>query len=168
MFLLYVISAALVSIRHICNDLKDSVLCIVYVYSLSIFVPVHEVWSPDQLYLGLENQGLFQETSPCPESQYTELHYQIMDTHVPFSSPEGGVGGLGQISPPEGATAAYQPDGEGVGHQASIPMPKLGRWIPRSSHQLLVFDYSHSFISINTFSSQRRFFGLRFITKGRR
>lgn len=79
---------------------------------------VHEVWNPDQLYLGLEGQELFQETSPCPD-------YQIMDTHVPFSSPEGGAGGLGQISPPEGATAAYQPDGEGVGHQASIPMPKL-------------------------------------------
>lgn len=102
-------------------------------YSLSISVPVHEVWNPDQLYLGLEGQGLFQETSPCPESQYTELHYQIMDTHVHFSSPEGGAGDLGQISPPEGATAAYQPDGEGVGHQGSIPMPKLGRWIPRSS-----------------------------------
>nr|AUL77381.1 interferon regulatory factor 3 [Schizothorax labiatus] len=86
---------------------------------------VHEVWNPDQLYLGLKDQGLFQETSPCPESQYNELHYQIMDTHVPFSSPEGGVGGLGQISPPEGATAAYQPDGEGVGHQGSIPMTKL-------------------------------------------
>uniref|UniRef100_A0A673MCT8 Interferon regulatory factor 3-like n=1 Tax=Sinocyclocheilus rhinocerous TaxID=307959 RepID=A0A673MCT8_9TELE len=86
---------------------------------------VHEVWNPDQLYLGLEDQGLFQETSPCPESQYTELHYQIMDTQAPFSSPEGGVGVLGQISPPEGATAAYQPDGECVGHQGSIPMPKL-------------------------------------------
>uniref|UniRef100_A0A8C2HHM7 Interferon regulatory factor 3 n=1 Tax=Cyprinus carpio TaxID=7962 RepID=A0A8C2HHM7_CYPCA len=68
---------------------------------------VHEVWNPDQLYLGLGDQALFQETSPCPES-----HYQIMDTHVPFSSPEG-------------ATAAYQPDGEGVGHQGSNPMPKL-------------------------------------------
>ncbi|XP_016145450.1 interferon regulatory factor 3-like [Sinocyclocheilus grahami] len=86
---------------------------------------VHEVWNPDPLYLGLEDQGLFQETSPCPESQYTELHYQIMDTHAPFSSPEGGVGVLEQISPPDGAMAANQPDGEGVGHQGSIPMPKL-------------------------------------------
>lgn len=134
MLLLYVISAALVSIRHVYNDLKDSVLCIVYVYSLFIFVPVHEVWNPDQLFLGLEDHHILQETSPCPESQYNELHYQKMDTHVPFSSPEGGVGGLGQISPPEGATAVYQPDGEGVGHQGSIPMPKLGRWILRSSH----------------------------------
>uniref|UniRef100_A0A673M219 Interferon regulatory factor 3-like n=1 Tax=Sinocyclocheilus rhinocerous TaxID=307959 RepID=A0A673M219_9TELE len=102
----------------------------------------HEVWNPDQLYLGLEDQGLFQETSPCPESQYTELHYQIMDTQAPFSSPEGGVGVLGQISPPEGATAAYQPDGECVGHQGSIPMPKLGRWIPRFSHR-----YSHQLLT---------------------
>lgn len=115
MSLFYVISAALVSRRHVYKDLKGSVLCIVYVYSLLIFVPVHEVWNPDQLYLGLGDQALFQETSPCPES-----HYQIMDTHAPFSSPEG-------------ATAAYQPDGEGVGHQGSNPMPKLGRWIPRSS-----------------------------------
>ncbi|KAF4106907.1 interferon regulatory factor 3 [Onychostoma macrolepis] len=84
-----------------------------------------QVWNSDQLYLELKDQGLFQETSPCPEPQYTELSYQIMDTREPFSSPEGGVGGLGQISPPEGATAAYQPDGEGVGYQACIPMPKL-------------------------------------------
>ncbi|XP_059387717.1 interferon regulatory factor 3-like [Carassius carassius] len=68
---------------------------------------VREVWNPDQLYLGLGDQGLFQETSPCPES-----HYQIMDTHAPFSSAEG-------------ATAAYEPGVEGVGHQGSIPMPKL-------------------------------------------
>ncbi len=124
MFSLYVISVALVSMRHICNDLKGGVFCVCV--QPFIFVPVHEVWNPDQLYLGLEGQELFQETSPCPD-------YQTMDTHVPFSSPEGGAGGLGQISPPEGATAAYQPDGEAVGHQASIPMPKLGRWIPRSS-----------------------------------
>uniref|UniRef100_A0A8C2L602 Interferon regulatory factor 3-like n=1 Tax=Cyprinus carpio TaxID=7962 RepID=A0A8C2L602_CYPCA len=92
---------------------------------------VHEVWNPDQLYLGLEEQVLFQETSPCPESQYTEIHYQIVDTRGQFSSAEGAIGGLGQIPPSEGATAAGhhppadQPDGEGVGHQGSIPVAKL-------------------------------------------
>lgn len=140
MSLFYVISAALVSRRHVYKDLKGSVLCIVYVYSLLIFVPVHEVWNPDQLYLGLGDQALFQETSPCPESQYTEIHYQIVDTRGQFSSAEGAIGGLGQIPPSEGATAAGhhppadQPDGEGVGHQGSIPVAKLGKWLSKSSH----------------------------------
>ncbi|XP_043110168.1 interferon regulatory factor 3 [Puntigrus tetrazona] len=74
---------------------------------------VNEVWNPDQLYLGLEDQGPFQESSP-------ELSYQITDTCVPFSSPEGCVGGLGQTS-----AAVYQADGGGVGHHTSIPMAKL-------------------------------------------
>ncbi|XP_073684167.1 interferon regulatory factor 3 [Garra rufa] len=93
---------------------------------------VHEVWNPDQLYLGLEDQVLFQETSPCQETQYTQIgHYQIVDAQGQFSSAEGAVGGLGQIPPSEGATAAshhspaYQPDGEGVAHQGSISGPKL-------------------------------------------
>ncbi|XP_016096222.1 interferon regulatory factor 3-like isoform X2 [Sinocyclocheilus grahami] len=92
---------------------------------------VHEVWNPDQLYLGFEEPVLYQETSPCPESQYTEIHYQIVNTHGQFSSAEGAIGGLGQIPPSEGATAAghhppaYQPEGEGVGHQGSIPVTKL-------------------------------------------
>lgn len=99
-----------------------------------IFVPVHEVWPPDQLYLGLEEQVLFQETSQCQETQYT--HYQVVDLHGQFSPAEGAVGGLGQNSASEGATAAshhspaYQPDGEGVGHQESVPVQKLGKWIP--------------------------------------
>ncbi|KAL1263927.1 hypothetical protein QQF64_004282 [Cirrhinus molitorella] len=93
---------------------------------------VHEVWNPDQLYLGIDDQVLFQETSPCQETQYTEIgHYQLVDTQGQFTSAEGATGGLGQIPPSEGAMAAshhapaYQPDGEGVGHQESISAQKL-------------------------------------------
>ncbi|XP_059386412.1 interferon regulatory factor 3 [Carassius carassius] len=92
---------------------------------------VHEVWNPDQIYLGLEEQILFQEPNPCPESQYNEFHYQILDTREQFPSAEGAVGGLGQIPASEGATAAghhppeYQPEGEGEGHQATVPVISL-------------------------------------------
>uniref|UniRef100_A0A671KI45 Interferon regulatory factor 3 n=1 Tax=Sinocyclocheilus anshuiensis TaxID=1608454 RepID=A0A671KI45_9TELE len=123
---------------------------------------VHEVWNPDQLYLGLEEPVLFQETSPCPESQYTEIHYQIVDTHGQFSSAEGAIGGLGQIPPSEGATAAghhppaYQPDGEGVGHQGSIPATKLGKFFQFIRKHVGIFVLDSSLIfKLYTFNSHR-------------
>ncbi|XP_077062315.1 interferon regulatory factor 3 [Siphateles boraxobius] len=89
--------------------------------------------SQDQLYLG---QQLFQKMNPCSETQFTGMgHFQRVDTPGLFSSAGGAVGGLGQISPTDAATAVnphppeYQrpaacpPHAEG--DQAAIPEPKL-------------------------------------------
>lgn len=96
---------------------------------------VHEVWNPNQLYLGLEEQVLIQEMNPCSETQLTEMgRFQIVGSHEAFSSAGGAVGGLGQISPTEATTAvnhpspAYQPVGsppDGEGDLVGIPEPKL-------------------------------------------
>lgn len=103
-------------------------------FTFHLFVSVHEIWKPDQSYM---EQQLFQ-MNHCSETQFTGMaHYQTMDTAGVFSSAEGAVGGLGQISPTDAATAVnphspeYQqpaacpPHAEG--DQGAIPEGKLGR-----------------------------------------
>lgn len=89
---------------------------------------VHEVWNPEQLYLG---QQLFQNTNPCSETQFTGIaHFQRVDPPGPFSSAGGAVGGLGQISASDAATVVnphspeYHPP-HAEGDQDAIPEPKL-------------------------------------------
>ncbi|XP_051523375.1 interferon regulatory factor 3 [Myxocyprinus asiaticus] len=101
---------------------------------------VNVVWNPEQIsVVALAEQELYQATSPSSEAQFTTtsatgiVHFPIQETHGPFSLAGGAVGGLGQISPPEGATAvshcapaertheaaACHPDVEGAGGQVA-------------------------------------------------
>ncbi|XP_067285258.1 interferon regulatory factor 3 [Pseudorasbora parva] len=91
---------------------------------------VYEVWNPDQLYLGLEEQVHLQEMSRCSETQLTEMAcFQTVDTRGVFSSAGGAVGGLGQISLAlNDHSPAYQPaarPSDGEGELAGIPEPNL-------------------------------------------